>query len=563
MGQALAEERRAIYAETYYPRLHHGWSELRSAIDRDFHYIEGPAPELYRLSDDPAEHRNLLADEPRVAAALRSAIARVAEEPAAPALEDTETRRRLEALGYLSAPARKTAGTVAEPLLDPKAQLPALRALEEARRRFSSGDLDSARRSLEGLVEAQPAMVDAWETLGDVLESGGQLEAAVEARRRAVETSGGAPEQTLKIAPLLLRLGRVEEAKSHARVALDAFPAVARTILARIAMASGDLEEAEREARAAVASRSGTTTPVLTLAEVLAERGDAAGALGVIAGVEDELRTRSLPDPRPFLLRSELLRAGGDAGGAVEALDEASRLTDRLLAINPSSPAAHAARARIFELRGDEERSIEALERALEAGALDDVSKPRLALEWSRRGRAGDAAALVEALAGRGDLDAMHALAVARSEEGDQAAARRVLRLALERDPDQTAVLETLGLVELRAGDARAALQPLERATELGVESANAWNLLGVARWQDARDAAGALAAWERALTLDPTRWETLYNLARVASETGRADLARGALERFVAGAPAERYGAELTEARAALAKLGGGAGAP
>jgi tetratricopeptide (TPR) repeat protein len=124
-------------------------------------------------------------------------------------------------------------------------------------------------------------------------------------------------------------------------------------------------------------------------------------------------------------------------------------------------------------------------------------------------------------------------------------------------------MLETLGLVDLRAGDARAALHSLERATELGIESANAWNLLGVARWQDARDAAGAIAAWERALTLDPTRWETLYNLARVASETGRADLARRALERFVANAPAERYGAELVEARAALAKLSGGAGAP
>ena len=468
-------------------------------------------PSSTDLSDDPSERRNLLADEPRVAAALRSAIARVAEEPAAPAPENAETRRRLEALGYLSAPARETAGTVAEPLLDPKAQLPALRALEEARRRFSSGDLDSARRSLERLVEAQPAMVDAWETLGDVLESGGQLEAAVEARRRAVETSGGAPEQALKLSPLLLQLGRVEEARAHASLAVDAFPSTAHTVLARIAMADGDLAGAEREARAAAATRGATVTPALTLAEVLAARGDAAGALAVIADLEDELESRSLPDPRPFLLRAELLRAEGDAAGAEAALDAASELADRLLALNASAPVGLAARARISDLRGDRDRSTEApLENAL-----------------------------------------------ARSDAGDQAQARRILLSALERSPEQPALLEALGLVELRSGDAREASVRLERAIELDPEGANAWNLLGVARWQSTRDGGGAIAAWERALELDPAHWEALYNVARVASETQRRDLARDALERFVAGAPPERYADDLAAARAALAQLG------
>jgi arylsulfatase A-like enzyme/predicted Zn-dependent protease len=499
----------AIYSETYYPRIHHGWSELRSAIDRDFHYIEGPSPELYRLSDDAAERRNLVDAEPRAAAALAAAIARVGVAPADPTSEDAETRRRLQALGYLSGAARAVvSGDAALP--DPRAQLPALDALEDARRLLADGDLEAARGALEHLVASQPRMTDAWETLGDVLESAGQLEPAIEARRRAIETSGGAPEQLLKLAPLLLRVGRADEASAHARLAVDAFPATAHTLLARSAMANGDLEEAEREARAAFASRSGEVTPALTLAEVLVAGGDADAALAVIADLENELRSRSLPDPRLFLLRAELLSARGDVAGAQRALADASELTDRLLAINPKAPVGLAARARITDLRGQRQWSAEAaLEQALSA-----------------------------------------------SDAGDQERAREILLAALERAPEQAPLYEALGLIALRSGDAREASGRLERSIALDAASANAWNLLGVARWQAARDAHGAIAAWQRALELDASRWEALYNVARVASETGRRDLARDALQRFIAGAPVDRYGDDLAAARAALARL-------
>ena len=45
-GRAPASSRR-IYAETLYPRLHLGWSELASLTDGRWHYIEAPRPEIY------------------------------------------------------------------------------------------------------------------------------------------------------------------------------------------------------------------------------------------------------------------------------------------------------------------------------------------------------------------------------------------------------------------------------------------------------------------------------------------------------------------------------------
>ena len=50
---------RQIYSESYYPRLHFGWSELRSLVTGERHFIDAPSRELYDYIRDPAELRNL------------------------------------------------------------------------------------------------------------------------------------------------------------------------------------------------------------------------------------------------------------------------------------------------------------------------------------------------------------------------------------------------------------------------------------------------------------------------------------------------------------------------
>src|SRR4051794_20697696 len=56
---------RSIYSETYYPRLHFGWNDLHSLIAGPKHYIHGTDPELYDVSADPAETKNVLLDDRR------------------------------------------------------------------------------------------------------------------------------------------------------------------------------------------------------------------------------------------------------------------------------------------------------------------------------------------------------------------------------------------------------------------------------------------------------------------------------------------------------------------
>jgi arylsulfatase A-like enzyme len=70
-----AGERR-IYAETLYPRLALGWSELRSLVDGRWHFIRGVRDVLYDLERDPGETRDVAATETTVAVRLGAAMER-------------------------------------------------------------------------------------------------------------------------------------------------------------------------------------------------------------------------------------------------------------------------------------------------------------------------------------------------------------------------------------------------------------------------------------------------------------------------------------------------------
>ena len=90
---------------------------------------------------------------------------------------------------------------------------------------------------------------------------------------------------------------------------------------------------------------------------------------------------------------------------------------------------------------------------------------------------------------------------------------------------------------------------------ELDPRRANAWNNLGVARYQTG-DRAGALTAWAQAVEIDPQLYDTLYNLGVKAAEAGRLDQARWALRQFLATAPPERYGGDFPATRELLRRL-------
>ena len=337
-------ERRA-YSETFYPRLHFGWSELSSLIDRRWHYIEGPDPELYDLAADPGEKRNLLQDQRRTYAEMRRELAGYDRSLAPPSAVDEETRQAMMALGYVGS----SGGAAEGPLPDPKSRIGALADLKVGFRHTSRGENQEAVAAFRRVLATNPKMVDAWEFLARSLQKTGETDAALEAYREALRISGGSPHIAMSAASLWFELGDLDEAETHAKLAEVAHPSFAHGLLARIALARKDNAAAEREARLAMEDESARIGPMVTLAEVLHARRDYAGALEMTRQAAVAYGKREAKDPELIrglaLIRGRILADTGDAAGAEAAFREEIRLF-------PDSLRAYSSLALLYALSG-------------------------------------------------------------------------------------------------------------------------------------------------------------------------------------------------------------------
>ncbi|MFQ6037492.1 MAG: sulfatase/phosphatase domain-containing protein, partial [Candidatus Aminicenantales bacterium] len=99
--------KRFAYSETYYPRFHFGWSELKGVQDERFKLILAPQIELYDLIEDPEETKNLAESHPSETRRLVALAEKFIQESGKNAMAqsfhqvDEETRQRLAALGYI------------------------------------------------------------------------------------------------------------------------------------------------------------------------------------------------------------------------------------------------------------------------------------------------------------------------------------------------------------------------------------------------------------------------------------------------------------------------------
>lgn len=351
------EEPRPIFAETYYPRLHMGWSELRSVIRYPHQLIVGPDPELYDLERDPEQRRDLIDRQRRAAGRLNRHVTALSSPLRPPAAEDAETERQLAALGYLG-----TAAVTAEgPLPDPKTRLHVLRDYGAALASLTGRRFGDAVARFEELTAANPFMVDAWEQLGVALQRLGRREEALAAYREAMELSGGASHVALATASALLELERFDEASRHARMALATSPAPAHSMLASIAVEQGDPATAEREARAALTAGGSRLGPLVALAQVQVAAGRLQDALETTERARAELAERRDTEGFPGL---EFVR--GDALARLGRAGEAERAFLAEIRAAPHDPKAYSRLAALYAAAGEPQAVSETLRLLIE-----------------------------------------------------------------------------------------------------------------------------------------------------------------------------------------------------
>lgn len=424
------------YAETFVPRLHYGWSELRALRTERWHFIEAAKPELYDLAADPGETVNRIDDERRVASELRAALAALdaAVKPAAtgsaPLEEDEETLRALAALGYTGGAAVDD-GRSFRDLPDPKDRLAVYNRFNRARDLAKGDEPAAAIPLLEQVLAEDPDVIDAWFTLAnvhyrrreweraaelyretlarradhdwamiglaDTYVARGDIEAAVLGYRRYLEGDPGNAQIHYRLAQVLLDAGRDAEAEPSFRKTLELEP---RTARAEVGLAVAAFRAGRRADAHAALDRALAIDPEAKFAHfnralLYESEGRPADA---VAAYRAEL-ARDAKEFKAWFNLGRLLLATGDDAGA----EQAFRST---LEANPDFAGARFFVARSMLGRGD----LDGAEREARAALGLDPESPLsplghyvLADVYARRGRAADAER--EARKGR-DLEA-------------------------------------------------------------------------------------------------------------------------------------------------------------
>ncbi|HSS78760.1 MAG TPA: sulfatase-like hydrolase/transferase [Thermoanaerobaculia bacterium] len=309
---------RRIYSETFYSRLHFGWSELFSLIDEKDHFIDSPEPELYDRTKDPKETNNVLRDERRVYAAMKKELDGFDRNLAPPSAVDEATRQSMAALGYISGGAPTTG-----PLPSPRSKIGTLTDLRAGFQLSAQKNYPAAVVAFRKVLAENPKMVDAWEFLGRSLQHTGKTEEALEAFKQGLKVSNGSPEIAVAAASLFFDLNRLDDAEVHAKMAMTAHPSFVHGLLANIAVQRKQLDVAEREAREAMTDQSLRVGPMITLAEVLHAKHDDAGALDMVRRAQEAYDKREAKDPDLirglYLVHGKILADQGDAAGAEAA----------------------------------------------------------------------------------------------------------------------------------------------------------------------------------------------------------------------------------------------------
>ncbi len=379
---------RRAYAETYYPRVHLGWSELRSVIDERWHYIDGPRPELYDVAKDAAQRNDLAASERTQVRSLRKALGDFPSGFAGPASVSKQDLERLSALGYLGGGSDAPPG----PLPNPRDNI---HVLDDVKRGFAlkhDGKLTEAVAVFEGILKTTPQFLDVRYQFGQTLAELGRHQEAYDAYRAALRASPAlAGPLSLALARTALELERFDEAATAAQAGQGTNPAESHEILARVALARGDLDAVARELDAVRGDARAELNARVLRAELHIRRGRFEDALRELDAAQRRLDEQGWTPLRDV----DFLR--GDALARLSRFDEADAAFRREIERFPRNRQAYTRLAIVMGIRhrtyGDVDRVLAAMFRAdpspstaaLAAETLDSMGDRRGAAAWRRR----------------------------------------------------------------------------------------------------------------------------------------------------------------------------------
>ncbi len=220
----------SLYAETFLPRLHFNWSELRGVETQNYHFIDAPKPELYDLSKDPGETQNLYALKKAVSEEMRARLTNLihqygaGQEQAEKTGLDPALMERLKSLGYAGFSGGESPTLNNHSLPDPKDRVETYELFSDAMADSQHGRYEQSAEKLKAVLKIEPDSVPAHYILGLNYYRTRRFPLAIEHLERVLQLS---PEYALAAYNLGLayvRSGQFDEAIGALKRTLELDP---------------------------------------------------------------------------------------------------------------------------------------------------------------------------------------------------------------------------------------------------------------------------------------------------------------------------------------------------
>ncbi len=400
---ALEGQRQSLlaFSESWYPRFHYGWSQLQAVRDGTHKFILAPTRELYDVTADPGETKNLAAtDSPRadtMERALRALVAQTSREttPKAPQAVDAATEQRLRALGYVGGGSAKNLEE--RPRRDPKDTIALYNLLQLAGSDSEAGRYDDAVAKVREALAADPEIIEAHSRLGNIQTKAGRHTEAIAAYQRALALDPEHLLSTYNLALAYRSAGRIDEA-------IVGF-----------------------ERTQALDPRSGRAH--FQLGDIYMQRGQPAKALEVLTqGLTLEV------DRAPFLVKV------GEAHLELKQFEAAEKVLKEAVALRPDVPRGQYNLALVAEQRGDAGTARAAYEAEAAANPKNYGAQFNLGKLLLKDGRLPEATARFRAaVAARPEFaEGYLYLAKALLDAGNLPEAARAASQGLSKSPDRS-----------------------------------------------------------------------------------------------------------------------------
>ena len=264
------------YFESLSASLNRGWAPLTGVMLGRRKYVDLPIPELYDLATDPREQQNRHEEwrsQARVLASLLESLPRDAEQNFRRS-EDLQTRRSLEALGYVSSPAARPAQYGEDD--DPKRLVALDQAIQQGIESYQRGDVEGAVRLYASVIRQRPRMATPYLHIAFAAWEAGRPREAIDTLRSALAANADTAELRAQLGIYLAEAGSAEEAALALREALARDPDDLDALngLGIALFRSGRVEEAGRTFRS-ILERDPTNAQALQNSGTIALSGNA------------------------------------------------------------------------------------------------------------------------------------------------------------------------------------------------------------------------------------------------------------------------------------------------